>query len=65
MSTLLEWELCYQLALITERREQQTITYWADRARKCIAEKDVDLAGAWARNAAYLALKVTGREDGR
>ena len=53
----LEFHLCWALASLAEERQRNTIDYWSKLAREAIAKGDAALAGAWARNAAYLAIK--------
>jgi hypothetical protein len=49
--------LAYALTVLGEERRRNTIGYWSNLAREAIAKGDAGYAGAWARNAAYLALK--------
>ena len=53
----LEFHLCWALAALAEERQRNTVDYWSKLAREAIARGDAGYAGAWARNAAFLALR--------
>ena len=57
MSTNAEFHLLSALVHLAEERKRDTIEYWSGLALEAIKKGDAGYAGAWARNAAYLALR--------